>query len=134
MQRVARLFSFRTCKSLTSAYGKRTWLVAKIRFLDRPQGHRNSVCDFGLRFSLLRFLPDDDDALAVGLPRQTAADYWETVRKFHAGRGDDTRLLQLVRCDARNDHGFPRNYPRGIRWFRKLHRPAANRGAGYGLS
>jgi hypothetical protein len=42
----------------------------------------NPVCDFGLRFSLLRFLPDDDDALAVGLSRQTAAAYWETVRKF----------------------------------------------------
>src|SRR5882724_7577198 len=85
MQRVARLFSFRTCKSSTSAYGTRTWLVAKIRFLDRPQGHRNPVCYFGFRFSLLRFLPDDADALAAGLSGQTAADNWKTVRSFHAG-------------------------------------------------
>src|ERR1700730_702204 len=118
MKRVARLFSFRTCKSLTSAYGTRTWLVAKIRFLNRPQGHRDPVCDFGLRFSPLRFLPDDADALAAGVSRQTAANYWETVRKFHAGRRHDARLLQLVRGDARNDHGLPRNYPCGIRRFR----------------
>ncbi len=26
-------------------------------------------------------------------------------------------FLQLVRRDARNDHGFPRNYPRCIWWF-----------------
>src|SRR5260370_30109641 len=118
MKRVARLFSFRTCKSLTSAYGTRTWLVAEICFLNRPQSHRNSVCDFGFRFSFLRLLPDDDDALAVGVSRQTAADYWKTSRKFHAGRSDDARLLQLVRRDARNDHGFPRNYTNRIRWFR----------------
>src|ERR1700730_13787672 len=118
MKRGARFFIFPTCNPSTSAYGTRTWLVAKIRFLNRPEGHRNPVCDFGLRFSPLRFLPDDDDALAIGLSRQTAAAYWETVRKFHAGRGDDARLLQLVRRDAWNNHGFPRSYPGGIRWFR----------------
>src|ERR1700736_4782254 len=134
MKRGARSFSFQTCKSSTSAYGTRTWLVAKIRFLNRPQGHRDPICDFGLRFSPLRFLPDDDDALAAGVSRQTVADYWKTVPSFHAGRGHDARVLQLVRRDARNDHGFPRNYPNRIRWFRQLHRPAANRRAGYGFS
>src|SRR5260370_40458816 len=103
MERIARLFSFRTCKSSTSECGTRTWLVAKIRFLNRPQGHRNPVCDFGICFSSLRFLPDDADALAAGLSRQTVADYWETVRWFHAGRRDDARVLQLVRRDARHD-------------------------------
>src|SRR5258708_28136633 len=107
MQRVARLFSFRTCKSSTSAYGTRTWLVAKIRFLNRPQGHRNPVCDFGFRFSPLRFLPDDADALAVVVSRQTTTGYWEPIRGFHAGTGHDARILQFVMRDARYEHELP---------------------------
>src|SRR5438874_3910019 len=107
-------------------------MVAKIYFLHRPQSDRNSIWPVRPVISVPRVLPDDADALAIGLSRPgTAGDRQMAATHFrpglHAGWENDARLLQFVRRDAWHDHDFRRRRAAGLCSVRQFRRAAANR-------
>src|SRR5712692_8059685 len=110
-------------------------MVAKIYFLDRSQGDRHPVRIHRAVFSALRFFLDDADAVATGLSWPGFASDWEVPPAYFrgghdAGRENDARLLQLVRRDARHDHGLSRDCAIGVRRVWQFCRAAANRRTG----
>ena len=64
-------------------------LLAQVRLLHRPQGHRHPVRHHRPPVPALRLFADDAHALAARLPgRRAAADRRPLRRGAHAGRGD----------------------------------------------
>src|SRR5207244_7555672 len=89
-------------------------------------------------FPALRFFPDDADAVATGVSWPGIAGDWQISpahfwAEHDAGRENDARLLQLVRRDARHDHGLSRDCATGVRRVWQFRRAAANRRARPGL-
>ncbi len=62
----------------------------------------------------------------IGNVHRAHARPWE-----HDERGDDAGVLQLVRRDARHDHGLPRDCADGLRRLREFRCAAADRRSGY---
>ena len=109
-------------------------LLAQVRLLHRPQGHRHPVRHHRPAVPALRLFADDADALAARLPgRRAAADRRALRRGAHAGRDDAPRVLQRARRDARHHHGLPRRRAARRRRIRKLRAPAPNRSPGHGF-
>ena len=109
-------------------------LLARVRLLRRPQGHRHPVRHHRPAVPALRLLADDADALAARLSgRRAAADRRPVRRGAHAGRDDAPRVLQRARGDARHHHGVPRRGPARRRRLRQLRAPAPDRRPGHGV-
>ena len=114
-------------------------MVAKIYFFHRPQGNWNPVRPLRAGVPLLWVLPDDDDALAIGVSRsgdagdrQMAAVHFRG--RFDAGRKNDAGFLQLVRRHARHDHDLSWCCAARLCCFREFRRAAANRRARHDVS
>src|SRR3954469_5729154 len=113
-------------------------MVAKIHFLHRPQSYWNPIWPLRPVISVLRILPDDDDALATGLSRPgTAGDRQMAATYLRPGDRrweNDARLLQLVRRDAWHDHDFRRRRAARLCGVRQFRRAAANRRTRHDIS
>ena len=109
-------------------------LLAQVRLLHRPQGHRHPVRHHRPPVPPLRLFADDAHALAARLPgRRAAADRQPPRRGAHAGRDDAPRVLQRARGDARHHHGLPRGGPPRRRRIRELRAPAPDWSPGHGV-
>ena len=109
-------------------------LLAQVRLLHRPQGHRHPVRHHRPPVPALRLFADDADALAARLPgRRAAADRQALRRGAHAGRDDAPRVLQRARGDARHHHGLPRRGAPRRRRIRELRAPAPDWSPGHGV-
>ena len=113
---------------------RRARVLAEIRLLGRPQGHRDPVRHHRPPVPAVRLLVDDADAVAAGLPGPADSAHRQLVRGGQgAGRHHAARVLQPARRDARHHHGVPRRRAAGRRRLRQLRDAAADRRARHGV-